>query len=218
MTDLSTTVSLIDACGRARVPVLLLSEPGWGKSSLVRSIAAADGVACETVLGSIREPSDFSGLPVITDDGVKLDPPAWARRLSEEGCGYLFLDELTTVPASVQAAMLAVSLDRTVGDLRLPFDVRMIAGANPPDSAADGQELAPPLANRFCHVTFAPTVDEWLIGTASGWASPPASRAVSSDKLRRESKSALIRGFIHVRPDLLDAGPSNLSDSGEVGS
>ena len=57
MTDLSTTVTVIDACGRAAVPVLLISDPGMGKSSLVRGLAAAEGVPCETVLGSIREPA-----------------------------------------------------------------------------------------------------------------------------------------------------------------
>lgn len=40
MSDLATTVTVIDACGRAAVPVLLLSDPGMGKSSLVRGIAA----------------------------------------------------------------------------------------------------------------------------------------------------------------------------------
>ncbi len=101
MTDVATTVTVIDACGRAGVPVLLLSDPEMGKSSLVRGIAAADGVPCETVLGSIREPADIAGLPVIGSGGVVLDPPAWARRLAEAGSGYLFLDELTTCPPSV---------------------------------------------------------------------------------------------------------------------
>jgi len=214
MTDLATTITVLDACGRARVPALLISEPGMGKSSLIRSLAASNQMLCETVLGSIREPADFAGLPVVTDDGVRLEAPAWAKRLVEAGCGYLFMDELTTVPGSVQAAMLAVALDRTVGDLRLPWDVRMVAGANPPDSAADGHELSAPLANRFLHVTFAPSVDEWLTGSASGWGAPPASRAVAADKMRREARAALVRGFIHVRPDLLDAGPSNLADAG----
>ena len=141
MTDLATAVTVIDACGRAHVPVLLLSDPGMGKSSLVRGLAAAEGVPCETVLGSIREPVVLAGLPVVTDAGLVLEPPAWAKRLHSAEAGYLFLDELTTCPPAVQAAMLAVALDRVVGDLTLPDGVRVVAGANPPDRAADGWEV-----------------------------------------------------------------------------
>ena len=79
MSDLATTVTVIDACGRSQVPVLLLSDPGMGKSSLVRGLAAAEGMPCETVLGSIREPADVAGMPVVTGAGVVLDPPAWAN-------------------------------------------------------------------------------------------------------------------------------------------
>src|SRR6202035_719206 len=54
------------------------------------------GVRCEAVIGSLREPSDFAGLPVVTDDGVRLEPPAWEKRLQAAQAGYLFIDELST--------------------------------------------------------------------------------------------------------------------------
>ena len=213
MPDLATAVTVIDACGRAHVPVLLLSDPGMGKSSLVRGIAAADGLSCETVLGSIREPADVAGLPIVTEGGAVLDPPAWAKRLAAAGAGYLFLDELTTCPPSVQAAMLAVALDRTVGDLRLPDGVRVVAGANPADRAADGYEISPPLANRFCHVDYTPSVDEWLDGMQGGWSAPPASRAVAWDKARHAAMVGAVTGFIRTRPDLLHRFPTTAAGS-----
>lgn len=214
MSDLATTVTVIDACGRAAVPVLLLSDPGMGKSSLVRGLATAEGVPCETVLGSIREPADVAGLPVVTESGVALSPPAWAMRLSVEGAGYLFLDELTTCPPAVQAAMLAVALDRVVGDLHLPKSVRVVAGANPPDRAADGWEMSPPLANRFCHVEFAPSVDDWLDGMTVGWSAPPASRAITPDPTRVEMTKALVTGFIKHKPEHLHAFPRTAESTG----
>lgn len=217
MSDLATTVTVIDACGRAHVPVLLLSDPGVGKSSLVRGIAAAEGVACETVLGSIREPADVAGLPIVTDAGAVLDPPAWAKRLALAQAGYLFLDELTTCPPSVQAAMLAVALDRTVGDLRLPDEVRVVAGANPPDRAADGWEISPPLANRFCHLDFDPTVEEWLDGMTTGWSTPPSSRAICTDPVRTAGMVAAVCGFVRTRPALLHAFPDTAAATGLVG-
>lgn len=214
MSDIATTVTVIDACGRVGVPVLLLSDPGMGKSSLVRGLAAAEGVPCETVLGSIREPADVAGLPVVTEQGVVLSPPVWAQRLVEAEAGYLFLDELTTCPPAVQAAMLAVALDRVVGDLALPGAVRVVAGANPPDRAADGWEMSPPLANRFCHVDFAPSVDDWLDGTTVGWSAPPASRAITADAVRVESVKALVTGFIRAKPEHLHAFPRTAAGTG----
>lgn len=214
MSDLATTVTVIDACGRAGVPVLLLGDPGIGKSSLVRGIAANEGLSCETVLGSIREPADLAGLPVVTPAGVVLDPPAWAKRLAAENAGYLFLDELTTCPDTVQAAMLAVALDRTVGDLRLGREVRIVAGANPPDTAAGGYELAAPLANRFCHVPYAPTTDEWIDGMTTGWSAPPTSRAIGADDLRQATLTATVTTFIRTRPELLHALPKDADGTG----
>lgn len=215
MTDLATTVTVIDACGRAHVPALLMSDPGVGKSSLVRGIAALDGVPCETVLGSIREPADIAGLPVVGDDGqVRLAPPAWAKRLQAEGAGYLMLDEITTTPPSTQAALLTVALERVVGETPLPDGVRVIAGANPPDRAADGYDLAPPLANRFCHLNFAPTVEDFLDGAAVGWSAPPSSRAVSADESRTEAVKAQVLGFIRTRPNLLHDFPRDAASTG----
>jgi MoxR-like ATPase len=118
----------------------------------VRSLGEALGWPVEVVIGSIREPSDFAGLPVVGDGMVRMAPPDWASRLTAVPHGLLFLDELTTAPPAVQAAMLRVVLERVVGDLRLPDGVRVVAAANPPDEAADGWDLAPPLANRLVHL------------------------------------------------------------------
>ena len=218
MADINTTVTVIDACGMAHVPALLLSGPGQGKSSLIRGLAAAQAVPCEIVLGSQYEPAEIGGQPYLAADGsgVRREPPAWAKRLADSGCGYVFLDELTTVPESVQGPMLTVALDRVVGELALPDGVRVVAGANPPDQAAGGYDLAAPMANRFCHITFEPTVADWLTGMAAGWKTVPATRAVVASNQRRSATVAAVTGFINARPDLLDAMPDNPDERGRA--
>src|SRR5689334_24270832 len=79
-------------------------------------MAEVMGLPCETVIASSREPSDFAGLPIVVGGEVRFAPPAWARRLAEAGRGLLFLDELSTAPPAVQAALLRVVLERAVGD------------------------------------------------------------------------------------------------------
>jgi MoxR-like ATPase len=60
---------------QASVPCLLWGDPGVGKSSAVRSIGEALGLPVKVVIASIREPSDFAGLPVVNDGSVTLAPP-----------------------------------------------------------------------------------------------------------------------------------------------
>ncbi len=64
---------------KAQVPVLIWGGAGMGKSSAIREMAAAAGLPCETVIASIREPSDFAGLPVVSESGqsVRFAPPSW---------------------------------------------------------------------------------------------------------------------------------------------
>jgi hypothetical protein len=207
---------VLQAAGRAGVAVCLWGDPGIGKSALIHAAAAADDVPCETVIGSLREPSDFAGLPVVGDDGVRMEPPSWAKRLKEAGAGYLFLDELSTATPAVQAAMLGVALERRVGELQLPRGVRVVAAANPPERAADGWDLSPPLANRFLHVAYTPSVDGWIDGMTAGFSLPAGGRVAEPSRERSAVARAAVAAFIRTRPSLLDDCPTNASVSGRA--
>lgn len=217
MTNLSTAVTVIDAAGRARVSSLLWSEPGKGKTSLVTALANADKVPLQVLIGSQREPADVGGWPWMNPDTGVLTKsvPDWADPLLAEGGGYLLLDELTTAPPAVQAAMLTVALERIAGPKRLPEAVRIVAAANPPDCAAGGVDLTAPMANRFLHIDFEPSTDEWLTGMRGGFVTP-ASRAVSADPARIAEEVGLVAAFIESRPDLLHRFPENEADAGRA--
>ncbi|MFD3424499.1 AAA family ATPase [Nocardia fluminea] len=169
----NTQLEALTLAVAADLPVLLWGEPGIGKTAALTQLAESLDLPLTTVIASVHEPSDFSGLPIIGDDpatqGVPMAPPDWAVRLVQAGRGLLFLDELSTAPPAVQAALLRVVLERRVGALELPPGVRIVAAANPRSSAADGWELSPPLANRFVHLQWTHEHDVVVRGLGGTW-------------------------------------------------
>jgi hypothetical protein len=203
----------------ANLPVLLWGEPGIGKSATLGQVATALGLPMETVIASIHEPSDFSGLPIVGDDpgqqGVPMAPPDWAVRVTRAGRGLLFFDELSSAPPAVQAALLRVVLERRVGSLRLPDQVRIVAAANPPASAADGWHLSPPLANRFVHLqwTHDPrVVARGLTGTWPSVTVPSVQAARMATALARAR--GIVAGFLTARPGLAHHMPADAQGRG----
>ncbi|MBE1589840.1 AAA family ATPase [Nonomuraea angiospora] len=203
----------------ADLPVLLWGEPGIGKTAALQQLAEALDLPLTTVIASVHEPSDFSGLPVVGDDpaaqGVPMAPPDWAVRLARGGRGLLFLDELSTAPPAVQAALLRLVLERRVGALRLPAGVRIVAAANPRSSAADGWELSPPLANRFVHLQWRHDHDVVVRGLGGTW--PRASLPWLDPERLPEAVTFARRavcGLLTARPDLVHRLPNNEAHRG----
>ncbi|MBF6193863.1 MoxR family ATPase [Nocardia implantans] len=197
----------------ADLPVLLWGEPGIGKTAALTQLAADLDLPLTTVIASVHEPSDFSGLPIIGDDpaehGVPMAPPDWAVRLVRAGRGLLFLDELSTAPPAVQAALLRLVLERRIGTLRLPPDVRIVAAANPRSSAADGWELSPPLANRFVHLQWTHDHDVVVRGLGGTWPHATLPR-LAAEKLGEAVAFArrAVCGLLAARPALVHQLPS----------
>ena len=167
--DFTHFVQLIAIGLQARIPMHMIGFPGVGKTEFTKSLEAGFervGIRCKVVVlvGSIREPQDFGGFPVSTPDGVRLLPMAWARdaqRLAQDGyMVVVFLDELTTVPPTTQAAMLRLLTENVCGELTLPNyepgkgGVVYLCASNAVEWAAGGQEIQAPMANRLWHGEF----------------------------------------------------------------
>ena len=180
-------VRLIAIGLQAGIPMHMTGFPGVGKTEFAKSLETGftrAGVKCKVMIliGSIREPQDFGGFPVSTPDGVRLMPMAWARdaqRLAADG--YLvvvFLDELTTVPPTTQAAMLRLLTENVCGELPLPGyepgkgGVVYLCASNAVEWAAGGQDIQPPMANRLWHGAFPMDHETWCDMMVSDFPAP----------------------------------------------
>lgn len=199
----------IELAFKANIPAIWMDMPGVGKTRSLEAFLKENGVSFVTLIASIREPSDFGGLPLLNaEDGTfKLSPASWAKFIRDEGKAgkrtAVFVDELTTAAGSVQAAVLRVFEDRVVGELELPDDCWMLAACNPPDVAANGYELAAPLANRFMHInpTFNPRDFVMQFPTyfkSETGGGPPSLAGI--DEKRWLPERGRIASFLHTRP------------------
>ena len=189
-------------------------------SSVIEATAKQQGMHCEVVIASFRDPSDFGGLPVITPDGVRLEPPVWAKAIVRAGTrgqnGLVFFDELSTAVPATQAALLRVCTDRVVGDTALPDGVRIVAAANPPEQAADGWDLAAPMANRFVHLDWklpADVVADGLDGL--GWPEIPNLDATDAAPQLGQA-GTLVGAFLRSRPIAVTVMPDSASAQGRA--
>ena len=193
--------------GLTGVPVLLWGRPGVGKSSFIEALRTPD-LPITTLIASIHDPTDFSGLPVLEEGKVRYAVPRWVDDFSDSAAGVLFLDELSTAPPSVQSALLRVVFERRVGFHPLPTGVRIVAAANPPDLMVGGWELSPPLRNRFVHLNWDIPTDLYVRSLSDGWATatlPLVDPAEHGRKLGDFQRK--ITGFLRVKPDALHANP-----------
>lgn len=200
------------------LPLALRGRPGVGKTSMIELVSQRLGLSCEVVVGSLREPTDFAGLPVIDDEGnVRLAPPAWAQRASIPSAGaVVLLDELTTASPAVQAAMLRVVRERTVGEITMPERVRIVAAYNDADDCG-GYELELPMRSRLIHLNVRPDLDVFTAGITQGWSIDPTPVVIpdpSALSLHRQRWSNMVAAFLRSRPSLLECTPQRGSWGG----
>lgn len=152
--------------GRRGLPLVLVGEPGTVKTASFAELAAQTAMHFEAVVSSLRDPTDFLGMPTRTtipltshnqhlspdgDDHLDVTgylPPGFAVRATMAQRAIMLLDEVNTCPPAVQAALLRVLFEGYAGDFKLGAGVRMFLAMNRREDSAGGWNVALPLANR----------------------------------------------------------------------
>ena len=150
--------------------VMLWGPPGVGKSQGIRQVAkeVADKTGKKVEITDVRlllfNPVDLRGIPTANEDktlAVWLKPKIFQMDDSQEVINILFLDEISAAPQSVQAAAYQITLDRTVGEHRLPDNCIVIAAGNRVTDRSVAYAMPKALANRLCHIEISHDSKSW---------------------------------------------------------
>ena len=150
--------------------VMLWGAPSVGKSQGVRQIAQkiSEGTGKTVHITDVRlllfNPVDLRGIPTANAEktlAVWLKPRIFQMDESSEVINILLLDEISAAPPSVQAAAYQLTLDRAIGEHRLPDNCIVIAAGNRVTDRSVVFAMPKALANRLCHIEIAGDADAW---------------------------------------------------------
>ena len=171
--DFSNAYSLIINNGlevKTFPSVMLWGAPGVGKSQAVRQIAKEIeyNTGKKTVVTDVRlllfNPIDLRGIPTANEDktlAVWLKPKIFQMDTSDKVVNILFLDEISAAPQSVQAAAYQITLDRVIGEHKLPDNCIVIAAGNRITDKSVAIKMPKALANRLLHVNVEGSFNAW---------------------------------------------------------
>ena len=150
--------------------VMLWGPPGVGKSQAVRQI----GKRIKTQTGKrvhitdvrllLFNPIDLRGIPTSNADktlAVWLKPQIFQMDESDNIVNILFLDEISAAPQSVQAAAYQITLDRVIGEHKLPENCIVIAAGNRTTDKFVAFKMPKALANRLMHIEVEGSFKSW---------------------------------------------------------
>lgn len=153
------------------IPAPFLWGPaGVGKSAGIRQLARAiESNTCKKVnIFDVRlllfSPVDLRGVPIASADGFSdwLMPRIFDMDKSDKCVNILFLDELSAAPQSVQAAAYQITLDRVIGEHKLPDNCIVIAAGNRTTDKSVAFTMPKALCNRLLHFSVRSDVSSWI--------------------------------------------------------
>lgn len=174
--------------------VMLWGPPGVGKSQAIRQIGKniEKSTGKRVVITDVRlllfNPIDLRGIPTANEDktlAIWLKPQIFQMNPSNEVVNILFLDEISAAPQSVQAAAYQITLDRVVGEHKLPDNCIVLAAGNRTTDKSVSFKMPKALANRLLHLEVKGNFDSWL-----SWAA-------------RSGVNQKVMGFLSAVPETL---------------
>lgn len=181
----------IEACIKAKRPLMLMGRPGCGKSDLFRQVIARLERRLFDVRVSLLDAVDLRGMPMVDHESrqTRWAPPVFLPT-PKDGPSVIFLDEVNAGRDDVMAALYQLILDRRIGEYVLPDDCVVVAAGNKLSDGASARRMPTALVNRFTILELVPRVTD------------------VSDWMLNHGTHPVIPAFLHFRPHWLEFSPS----------
>jgi alkaline phosphatase D len=165
VTELKAALTAVFSIGRTPN---IIGLHGTGKSSVVYQWAAENGYkVSERRLGQMADAGDLIGLQEFIRDAktgnathTKHVLPDWFPR--EENT-LVFLDEVNRAHKDLLQAVFELVYDKSLAGVKLPKNCHVVAASNPATddyAVLDFSDSA--FQDRFVHIQFTPTKEEWI--------------------------------------------------------
>lgn len=145
------------------LPPLLLSEPGVGKSSIIKQIAEEKHFEFIDIRLATHDVCDLCGIPRFIDNRAQFIPfdlfPLEDTPLPEGKLGFIILvDEITSCSRAMQVAAYRLLLDREVGNHKLHPNCFLVAA----EDRAVVNDLSTALKSRMITIRIEPDSNIWV--------------------------------------------------------
>jgi hypothetical protein len=203
--------------GQAGVVPLSLGIPGVAKTAFFEALASATRRRFIPYMLDQSLPEDLKGYPLVQEiesNGHTVKAMVHvleeARLRAEQEPSVVLLDELTCAGHSIQAAALQWVNNPS-------RNCWMFAAANPPDKAAAGVDLTPPMVNRLCVIPWETPVEAIRAGWRNGleFSDPDVPLLPANWRDHLAKWGVLMDEFIQRFPDRLEAYPKDPAKAAE---
>ena len=147
----------------SNIVLMLQSEPGLGKTSIVEAVCAEQDWDLDTVPLASYDATEMGGFPIPDPENMVYNraTPFWLKNINPNRKRVIFFDELSQAPTPNHNVVAMLVNERKLGEHKLPDNVAIVCAGNAMQHRAGTNPLPSHLKDRltFINVETDPSSD-----------------------------------------------------------